>query len=63
MHGLPGRPAALDKTSVESFFALHVSLIQAVQNRDARRAVPLAAHGLDAFTAMMGGIEAKEHVA
>lgn len=56
------RPA-MDKAMVESFFALHVSLLQALRARDARRAVPLAAHGLDAFAAMLGGAEAREAVA
>ncbi|SBW12208.1 Transcriptional regulator, GntR family [uncultured Alphaproteobacteria bacterium] len=62
VQGLAVRPT-MDKAVVESFFALHVSLLQALQARDARRAVPLAAHGLDAFAAMMGGGELREAVA
>jgi DNA-binding FadR family transcriptional regulator len=56
----------MDKAGVEAFFALHVSLLQAIQGHDARRATPLAAHGLDAFAAMLGHPEAahlREHVA
>jgi len=52
---LPVRPVAMEKAAVESFFALHVSLLQAVQNRDPRHAVPLATHCLDAFATLMGG--------
>ncbi len=52
--GLLDHAVGMDKAGVEAFFALHVSLLQAIQNRDARRAQPLAAHGLDAFTAMLG---------
>lgn len=51
---LPARPVAMEKAAVESFFALHVSLLQAVQNRDPRHAVPLATHCLDAFATLMG---------
>jgi DNA-binding FadR family transcriptional regulator len=51
----PARPVAMEKAAVESFFALHVSLLQAVQNRDPRHAVPLATHCLDAFATLMGG--------
>jgi DNA-binding FadR family transcriptional regulator len=60
------RVVGMDKAGVEAFFALHVSLLQAIQNHDARRALPLAAHGLDAFAAMLGHgahAEAQEHVA
>lgn len=51
----PAHAVMLEKAAVESFFALHVSLLQAVQNRDARHAVPLATHCLDAFATLMGG--------
>ena len=58
---LPERPVAMEKAAVESFFALHVGLLQAVQARDPRHAVPLATHCLDAFAALMGGgAEARE---
>ncbi len=49
--------ASMDKAGVEAFFALHVSLLQAIQAHDARRAQPLASHGLDAFAAMLGHAE------
>lgn len=66
--GLLDHPVVLDKSGVDSFFALHVSLLQAIQNHDARRALPLAGHSLDAFSAMLGHGEtatpqARENVA
>jgi len=45
---------SLDKARAGSFFELHISLLQAIQAHDARRAQLLAAHGLDAFAAMLG---------
>ena len=45
---------SLDKARAGSFFELHISLLQAIQAHDARRAEVLAAHGLDAFAAMLG---------
>lgn len=60
--GLAARDS-MDKALVESFFALHVNLLQALQGHDGRRAVSLAAHGLDAFAALMGGGELREAVA
>jgi len=64
----PGHAVGLDKGGVDSFFALHVSLLQAIQNHDSRRALPLAGHSLDAFSAMLGHAETaaspdREHVA
>jgi len=50
---------AMDKAGIETFFALHVSLMQALQNRDSRRAATQARHCLDAFGALMGGAQAE----
>lgn len=58
--GLPERPVTMEKAAVESFFALHVNLLHAIQNRDPRHAVPLATHCLDAFATLMGCAEARE---
>ena len=44
----------LDKAKAGGFFELHISLLQAIQAHDARRAQVLAAHGVDAFAAMLG---------
>jgi GntR family transcriptional repressor for pyruvate dehydrogenase complex len=49
---------SFDKAKAESFFELHISLLQAIQSHDARRAQLLAAHGLDAFAAMLGHAQA-----
>jgi GntR family transcriptional regulator, transcriptional repressor for pyruvate dehydrogenase complex len=46
--------ASLDKARAQSFFELHISLLQAIRTHDASRAQLLAAHGLDAFAAMLG---------
>lgn len=59
---LIGHAATSDKAAVESFFALHVNLLHAIQNRDARHAVPLAVHCLDAFATIIGGATARERV-
>lgn len=59
----PAARPTMERSAVESFFALHVSLLQALQARDSRHAVALAAHGLDTFTMMMGNGELREAVA
>ena len=43
----------IDKSKAESFFELHVSLLQAIKGHDAGRSQLLSAHGLDAFAAML----------
>jgi GntR family transcriptional repressor for pyruvate dehydrogenase complex len=45
---------SLDKAKAGSFFELHISLLQAIQAHDSRRAQLLAAHGVDAFAVMLG---------
>lgn len=51
---------SLDKAKAGSFFELHISLLQAIQAHDARRAQVLAAHGLDAFAIMLGHAQAPQ---
>lgn len=45
---------SLDKAKAGSFFELHISLLQAIQAHDVRRAELLAAHAVDAFAVMLG---------
>lgn len=44
----------LDQAHIDAFFPLHVGLLQAVQSHDGERAGVLAAHCLDAFSALLG---------
>ena len=41
---------AIDEAKTDSFFELHVSLLQAIQTHDTHRAQSLSAHGLNAFS-------------
>lgn len=43
----------MDKAKTDSFFELHVSLLQAIQTHDTHRAQSLSAHGLNAFSSML----------
>lgn len=56
---LPNAIRDMDKSRVEAFFALHVSLLQAIRGHDVRRAVTLEPQCLDAFSAMLGGDRAE----
>lgn len=44
----------MGKAEMETFFALHVNLLQALQERDAKHCAVLAERCLDAFSALLG---------